>query len=848
MAGGAIQFVADTSQFNAPLAEASKAALNVAASAEQARQRIVTAYQQQVKAAQDAGASQAQLTAITNRASSQLASVTEDNARRYINAIDRMEDRTRRFNAARQTLGAATVTPPVSSFNLGGYTGEIQAARELATAVHGVNSAHSSGVSAGVQFGSVIRGLEGNFSRNVRAAEAFGSTLSFLTPVIAAAFPVVGALTLGYALVEMGRHAYEAFENIVNLRSAIEGINQLQISTDVGHNRAGEQQENSVESILGTTANRSTSLQQRLSYQSQQPFDLSSYFYSDQFKKLPDDVKGTFEKTYKNVAPADAQSRIQQITKTVNDLQAALNGVQNHTIGAFLPVINGSGPSASRNPADYYRAQLTIAQQIRTGLTDQNDVRTASLQSTQTDIGSAKAEEAKEASDKLIAAQKKSASEQLQQWEEDNSDWKAAQDRSLLQDAAWWQARLDTLNKGSVNYRTVQRKVNNDVIADNRSTAEAISKFTANYNEDFFKSGGLSKSDSDNLSQQGEAARNYIQSLRESIDLQKQNSDAIAESSLKMAVATGQMTKLDAAQLLANIHTQDYNRALQELKDQRDSISTSPEFNNSPLARQAALQDNTNRTNALNTNRSIQSAQDTQSVNPSASSPFVGATDALNEFVIASRDAAKQISEFTTSTISGFNDVLLKILTTRSTGFQNRQALGNFGAGLARNVAGIGLQHAEGTVLGALGFGGKPDGSAGKPLYVRIAGGITGAATTAASSVGNVISNSGGLLKSLVNILPHFAAGGPINGPALVGENGPELFNPGTSGTIIPNHQLSSVTGSTGHTFNIDARNSTDPAQTAAQVQRGIMQLLPHIGPMAVKAVNDNKRRTSSFS
>ncbi len=40
-----------------------------------------------------------------------------------------------------------------------------------------------------------------------------------------------------------------------------------------------------------------------------------------------------------------------------------------------------------------------------------------------------------------------------------------------------------------------------------------------------------------------------------------------------------------------------------------------------------------------------------------------------------------------------------------------------------------------------------------------------------------------------------FAAGGPMmggGGPYLVGERGPELFNPASSGTIIPNHKLTS--------------------------------------------------------
>lgn len=41
---------------------------------------------------------------------------------------------------------------------------------------------------------------------------------------------------------------------------------------------------------------------------------------------------------------------------------------------------------------------------------------------------------------------------------------------------------------------------------------------------------------------------------------------------------------------------------------------------------------------------------------------------------------------------------------------------------------------------------------------------------------------------------PTFADGGYITGPALVGENGPELFIPRTAGTIVPNQQMMGMT------------------------------------------------------
>ena len=60
----------------------------------------------------------------------------------------------------------------------------------------------------------------------------------------------------------------------------------------------------------------------------------------------------------------------------------------------------------------------------------------------------------------------------------------------------------------------------------------------------------------------------------------------------------------------------------------------------------------------------------------------------------------------------------------------------------------------------------------------------------------------GGLLGSIFK-----AKGGPVKGGGsyIVGERGPEMFSPGVSGTITPNHALG---GSTTVVVNVDASGS----------------------------------------
>jgi lambda family phage tail tape measure protein len=50
--------------------------------------------------------------------------------------------------------------------------------------------------------------------------------------------------------------------------------------------------------------------------------------------------------------------------------------------------------------------------------------------------------------------------------------------------------------------------------------------------------------------------------------------------------------------------------------------------------------------------------------------------------------------------------------------------------------------------------------------------------------------------------LPAAASGGTVDGPTLVGENGPELFIPGRSGSVIPNNTMNDAMSGGGVTYN----------------------------------------------
>ena len=102
----------------------------------------------------------------------------------------------------------------------------------------------------------------------------------------------------------------------------------------------------------------------------------------------------------------------------------------------------------------------------------------------------------------------------------------------------------------------------------------------------------------------------------------------------------------------------------------------------------------------------------------------------------------------------------------------------------------------------------------------------------------------GGATDILTKAVGVRAQGGAVSAgsPYIVGEKGPEMVIPSTSGRVIPNNQL----GGGGQTVNIvqNINVSTGVQQT---VRTEIKQLMPQIAESAKQAVVDAKRRGGSY-
>jgi hypothetical protein len=108
--------------------------------------------------------------------------------------------------------------------------------------------------------------------------------------------------------------------------------------------------------------------------------------------------------------------------------------------------------------------------------------------------------------------------------------------------------------------------------------------------------------------------------------------------------------------------------------------------------------------------------------------------------------------------------------------------------------------------------------------------GGAGTSTTALATLGSVF--GGGK-----------AGGGSVSGGMsyLVGEKGPEIFSPNTSGAIIPNHKLGMGGGGTVNSYSIDARGASVDA--VRELRQMMASLSASVEPRAVAAVRDSDRR-----
>lgn len=175
--------------------------------------------------------------------------------------------------------------------------------------------------------------------------------------------------------------------------------------------------------------------------------------------------------------------------------------------------------------------------------------------------------------------------------------------------------------------------------------------------------------------------------------------------------------------------------------------------------------------------------------------PWLALKESLETYKESARDAGTQIRDFAKNTFQSMEDAFVKFATTGKISFSD--LVNSILADIARMYA----KKATASLFDALfQLGGQTIASG--------LGSIFSSGSTASTGAGFKYNSS-----NFASGLEFRASGGPVTGKAsyIVGEQGPELFVPNTSGTIIPNNQLGTTGG-----FNIQISHRNEG--TAQQV------------------------------
>ena len=145
-----------------------------------------------------------------------------------------------------------------------------------------------------------------------------------------------------------------------------------------------------------------------------------------------------------------------------------------------------------------------------------------------------------------------------------------------------------------------------------------------------------------------------------------------------------------------------------------------------------------------------------------------GWKQAYKNYAENAADSAKQAEQAFVGLAQSLEDTLTTFFETGKLNFRG------FITSILHEMARLQAQKAASSILGL--FGGGSGGGIGGFLSSFFGGGSTPAFGSTAFWGGK-------------------AGGGDINGPSMVGENGPELFIPKSAGTIVPNNRINSLMG-----------------------------------------------------
>jgi hypothetical protein len=454
----------------------------------------------------------------------------------------------------------------------------------------------------------------------------------------------------------------------------------------------------------------------------------------------------------------------------------------------------------------------------------------------------ARAELAKgEARKDAIDAQKQAAEKQMQEWRRELDAVKAITDFSVQQEAVYWQALADSVKGNSPLLIAATEEANKAAAAANKKYqadllsgwVQANSDFQRQTADDLRIHSALEAAFDQSQRELAEAAREQQQAAKvnyENTAAEIEAAERMQEAAIKLQEQRGQLSHAAAALQIEQLHAGSEEQRRQALIP---ALLAGADLSMKGLSTAAAA-------------AGLKGQAD--EATRKAATALGALEDSATELAAQFTDIPAHIKEALNSTVNTINGALLRTLTDPYHRGQWKDA----GKQIFTGMAGSGLKMAEGAIGKMIPGLGKRGESAAVPMFVSVVGGAVGAAGSVAGAIGHTVAATGSSFGSFVstlfkNIL--FRQGGgdiPSGMPAVVGESGPELFIPASSGRIFPNRTLNMAGGSVSHVINVDARGAGDPAAVEAAVHRTMGAYMAQLPAMTIQTMqNYNARRPS---
>ena len=822
-----VVFNAETGQYVSNVQGMEKATGKAADSVEQAKARILAYHKEQIQSAVALGASSQQLESIYSKTSQAMANVTEQNYRQISNSTDALVAKLRAFAAERAALGKVEST--------------------------------GHGISDRMAASSLVRGLE-NGNVGIRTVENFITTLPGASAALQGFFSIAGPLAFAGAVGEGIAKVVELYDKAEKLPKAIhdgwEGVNEpLILSIDnmrkvndqleIAHAKFEHKPENLLALAidedrikadqLAASARKAASEIGKMLDENKSGF--MNYLFTGAGSTGPasDTIKGWFAEISKKRdddrdakrsgtdTPEAAARRKQDLSAFIQQkYKEAGEGVSlyrsDNKNGRYDSIIN-----------DYAGARSRLGLSLDNESEEDRNAKDERQHSADAQMKQQQ-EDAEEAARKAAEATRKAAETQFKGFEETLNRRKETEQLGVTDEIQFWERMLAPAQKYAENVQKIHDKLG----PLNQKYFTELTQLAAKAVTEQQRATAEAEREDNKLlemmtrwEQQSDAAADADAKLAET---KRKNSDEMADWTRAQEVATGALSRHDAAMQQMAQHAAEYTAQLADLDEQQKRLDARSTLD--PDQRRSAQDRIDQQRESISGQRNRQLAVDQLGVQQS--SPMGALTEQLIKFRTEALDTTNVLSQLTMNGLGRFNQAALSALTDpKHAGNAFKEA----GKGIFTDVAGAGLHGLEGMALKGLHLGGEKLGSQNNPMWTRSAdptaqmsGGFDLASLgKSLFGGGDKDGDGGGFLAglggSLMDALPGFATGGYVGAGtmAMVGEHGPEPVFFGDQARVMSNSDMRSAIGGGGggNVIHVDARGAHDPAAVSAAARQG---------------------------